>query len=84
MHDDIPNRDDIPGREVNDMTDTEYILLDDEEGTFETFDDADELEEYLADQGFESEDGFVPNLRVFSVGTEYKVKASFDLEEVEE
>jgi hypothetical protein len=66
------------------MTETEYILLDEEDGTFETFDSADELEEYLADQGYESEDGFVPNLRVFSVDTEFKVKASFDLEEVEE
>ena len=59
---------------------TEYILLNDETGTFETFSDEDELVEFLKDEEFSPSE--LREIRVFSVDTEYEVTPSYELEEV--
>lgn len=59
----------------------EYVLLNEENGTFETFDSEEDLQEFLEEEGFDTDE--TKELRVLSVDTEYRVNVkSYELEEV--
>lgn len=60
---------------------TRYVLLNEDTGTYETFDTEEELIEFLKEEDFSSSE--LNDLRVISVDAEYEVTPSYELEEVE-
>ena len=58
-----------------------YILLNEDNGTYETFESRAQLMDFLEDEEFSKKE--LRELQVIGVSGEYKVTPSFELEEVE-
>jgi hypothetical protein len=59
---------------------TLFVLLNEDNGTFETFEDEDDLKEFLEDEEFTRSE--LKDLRVVEVSSEYEVTPSYELEEI--
>lgn len=67
---------------ATEIGEAKFVLIDEANDVFETFESEEELEEYLEEEGYDEDE--VEDLRVFKIETEYKVNAdsSYELEEV--